>query len=456
VAGYDRVVVRPRVARAGPRGDVFATAGLTAEDGGGGTLGGAALRPTGAPFALARATRRADAGVVARAYGAGGRVLAARASATGEWRRLDAGALRERGRRETLFAEGTLTLPAGPQQEWVLGAAVQRDAYAPRARPDPSPGAPAGFALAAPAVFAQHTWTPGGAAGRVGVAASARLDRPGAVRRGAQPAPLGVVRPGGGVTARASAGLGTFAPTPFVEEAEEVGVSRVLGADGLRAERARTAQVDVGWARGGLELNAAAYTSAVRGAVAARGVPDPLADPRGEGAARNFLLLDNAANPMRAAGTQLFGRYRAGPYRVTGTYEFQRATEDDPERLGRRRGVPLTPRHTAGLVAGWEREGGDGIGVEAYYTGRQPLADDPYRAAGRPFVTLGVLARRRVGRALVFVNGENLGNVRQTRVAPLVRPAAGPGGRWTTDAWAPLEGAVVNAGVRLTLGGGGR
>jgi outer membrane receptor for ferrienterochelin and colicins len=39
--------------------------------------------------------------------------------------------------------------------------------------------------------------------------------------------------------------------------------------------------------------------------------------------------------------------------------------------------------------------------------------------------------------------------VRQTKHDPLVLPARAPDGRWTTDAWAPLEGRVVNGGVRL-------
>jgi hypothetical protein len=61
----------------------------------------------------------------------------------------------------------------------------------------------------------------------------------------------------------------------------------------------------------------------------------------------------------------------------------------------------------------------------------------------------GLLGEKRFGIARVFVNAENLTNVRQTRDDSLVLPARGQGGRWTTDVWAPLEGFVVNGGVRL-------
>jgi len=49
----------------------------------------------------------------------------------------------------------------------------------------------------------------------------------------------------------------------------------------------------------------------------------------------------------------------------------------------------------------------------------------------------------------LFINAENIGNIRQTRYDKLVRPQRHPDGRWTLDAWAPLEGRTVNGGVRV-------
>jgi iron complex outermembrane receptor protein len=90
------------------------------------------------------------------------------------------------------------------------------------------------------------------------------------------------------------------------------------------------------------------------------------------------------------------------------------------------------------------------IGIEVFYTGRQALDENPYRARGRQHVLFGGLVDWALGQsARVFVNVENLGNVRQTREHPLVRPAPRADGRWTVDAWAPLEGRTVNGGVRV-------
>ena len=111
--------------------------------------------------------------------------------------------------------------------------------------------------------------------------------------------------------------------------------------------------------------------------------------------------------------------------------------------------MPLTPRHSVGLDAAWELGDVWRLGVEWYYTGRQRLDANPYRDESAPYHVFGILASRRVGRAILFVNGENLTDIKQTDWDPLLRPSRGVDGRWTVDAWAPLDGRVINGGVRL-------
>ena len=208
--------------------------------------------------------------------------------------------------------------------------------------------------------------------------------------------------------------------------------------DGLAAERAVSASLDVGRAVGPVELNATLFGSEVREPLMVRAT--------GSGT----LELFNAASAVRTYGTDLLGRLHREPFHVTATYTYTRSTEPDPES-GTRRAVPLTPRHAAGLVGMWEAEGEGRVGVEVYHTGRQALDDNPYRETSRPYVILGFLVERRFGRARVFLNAENLLDARQTRFDPLLLPARTPEGRWTTDAWAPLDGRTFNAGVRLDL-----
>lgn len=63
---------------------------------------------------------------------------------------------------------------------------------------------------------------------------------------------------------------------------------------------------------------------------------------------------------------------------------------------------------------------------------------------------MGAMAERRVSEHVrLFINLENLTNTRQTRWGTILRPSRAPDGRWTVDGWAPLEGRVLNGGVRL-------
>ncbi|HYU79023.1 MAG TPA: hypothetical protein VEK56_08550, partial [Vicinamibacterales bacterium] len=62
---------------------------------------------------------------------------------------------------------------------------------------------------------------------------------------------------------------------------------------------------------------------------------------------------------------------------------------------------------------------------------------------------VGLLGERQFGRWRLFINGENLTGVRQTRWDPMTRRTRAADGRWTVDAWAPLEGRNVNGGIRV-------
>ena len=86
-----------------------------------------------------------------------------------------------------------------------------------------------------------------------------------------------------------------------------------------------------------------------------------------------------------------------------------------------------------------------------YFTGASGSKTIRIATQSEPYVLFGGLVERRVGRVRLFVNAENLADVRQTKFDPLVRPSRAADGRWTVDAWAPLDGRVINGGVRLSF-----
>jgi len=99
----------------------------------------------------------------------------------------------------------------------------------------------------------------------------------------------------------------------------------------------------------------------------------------------------------------------------------------------------------------WEDPAWGRIAFEVFYTGRQRLDENPYRDESRRYVVIGFSAERRWGPFRLFFNAENITDVRQTRHDPLVRPSRNFDGRWTVDAWAPLDGRVINGGVRVSF-----
>jgi iron complex outermembrane receptor protein len=427
VPEFRRLSVRPRLFFDDDRGNsLMVTVGAMAEDRTGGTLPGEET-PAGSPFVEALDTRRLDAGLTARRLFSDRRVLTVRASGSVQRHDHRFGTVREEDEHRTLFGEVALSGQDG-RHLWVVGAALQHDAY-------DNPVLDAfSFDYTVPALFAQDEvevtdW--------LTVAGSVRWDRHSRFGSALSPR-LSLLLDIAGWTTRLSGGTGFFAPTPFTEEVEAVGLSRLdPPADWVR-ERARSAMIDVGRQLGPVEVNLSGFASRI---------DDPLQTVRG---ADGTLTLTNAEGTVDTWGTELFAALRTGPWRLIGSHTFLRSTEPDPDDAGRRE-VPLTPRHSVGVVGAWEREDWGRVGLEMYYTGRQALDDDPYRDLSRRHFVMGLLVDRRLGRFRVFLNAENLLDTRQTRFDPLLRPGRTPDGRWITDVWAPLEGRAFNAGVWVSL-----
>ena len=412
--GYSRAVVRPRLFWDGGRGRTFfATAGFTAEDRRGGTVPGKILPAAGIRYVEALETRRVDGGAVGQVLWGQRYLLSARGALSEQRHDHQFGEVRERDRHGTRFGEVTLRAAAG-RHTLVGGVAIERDSYRPRDVPQHA------YTFTVPGVFGQADAE---LAPWASLSASARLDRHSEYGTFLSPRISTLLR-SGRWTSRLSVGTGFFGPSALTEETEATGLTRLAMPRPLRAEEGQSASLDLSRTDGPLSYTFTLFTSRVE---------HPIDVDRSRG-----LVLTNLAGPTTNSGVELLGTLRLRPYSATATYTYVRSRE------------PLTPRHSAGIVGMWEREHAGRAGVELYVTGAQRLDENPFRTTSRPYVILGLLAERQVGPHLsLFVNGENLTGVRQTRWDPLVRPARAPDGRWTVDAWAPLEGRNINGGTRF-------
>ena len=421
LAGYRRAVARPRVFWSGENGSTFfGTVGTTWEERDGGTMRGRVLPPTGGAYVEALDTMRFDAGAVGQFAVAGRYLVAARGAASRTRHEHRFGEVVERDRHTLLFGETTVRGTAGAHV-WVAGAAIERDVFDPR---DVSAFA---HTFVTPGLFVQNDWR---VSDRVLTSASARLDRHGRYGWFLSPRVSALAR-SGRWTVRASAGTGFVGPTALTEQTEAAGLSRLRIPVPLAPERGRTGSLDVTHTRGAVSTTFTLFGSHVS---------EPVDVVREEG-----YVLRNLTAPATNAGIELFTILRRRPLTATASYIYVRSREGEgPERDE----APLTPRHSAGVNGMWESET-TRAGVELYYTGAQRLDDNPFRERSRPYFIFGILVERRVGAVRLFVNGENLADARQTRWSPLLRPSRAADGRWTVDAWAPLEGRTVNGGVRF-------
>jgi len=420
--GYERGIVRPRVFWDGGQGRTFfATTGMTWEGRHGGTPDGEILGATGAPYVEALDTRKYDAGAVGQILLNERALLTARAAIAHQRHDHQFGDVRERDRHDLAFGE--LAVRASTRkQTWVAGLAIERDIYRSQDVPRFD------YSFTVPGVFGQYEIdvTPA-----FSLSSSGRVDVHSEYGAFISPRVSGRLR-AGRWTSRLSFGTGFFGSTPLTEETESAGLTRLTVVQPLKAERGRSGSFDLTRTDGPFSYTATVFMSRIS---------DALHVDRAL-----VYALRNLDGPTTNVGLEILGTLRHEPFAITTTYTYVRASERVD---GVKADVPLTPRHSAGIVGTFERESVGRVGIEWYFTGAQRLDENPYRTQSEPYMVVGLLAEKVFGRVRVFVNGENLTGVRQTRWDPLLRQARATDGRWTVDAWAPLEGRNVNGGLRM-------
>ena len=422
VAGYRRAEVRPRLFWDNRSGSsLFVTAGATQETRTGGTVDGAVLPATNTSYRETLDSGRYDFGVVGQTLVSHASVLSARASGTWQTHDHTFGDVRERDTHDTLFAEVSARRTFGTHT-LVVGAALDRDAFNPKDAPQFA------YTFTTPGLFAQDDvnvtrW--------LSVSGSARLDHHSAYGTFVSPRISALVR-AGGWTSRVSVGTGFFPSSALTEETEAAGLSRLTVRGPLKAETGDSASADVTRTLGPFAATATVFASRIHNPVFVEQT--------------TAYVLANQPFASTNVGTELLATWRREPVSVNAVYGYVRAREYENTTF---EDVPLTPRHSLTVLGGMEDEDFGRFVFEWFYTGRQRLEANPFRTESVPFMTVGLLVEKVIGKVRLFVNGEDLNNVRQTQYDPLVRPTQGPDGRWTVDAWAPLDGRVINGGIRV-------
>jgi len=435
MAGYKRGSVRPRFYWQGENGaNLYVTVGAMTEQRDGGTID-EAIVADGLEYAQTQDTLRTDVGFIYDQPLGEVMNINVRGSAMNQDHEHLFGIIQEDDSHKSYLIESSLS-GYSDKTAWLVGIAHQSEKF------DSDTFSEFNYSYQVPGLFSQLDYE---ASDDVSMSLSARTDWHS--EYGTQVSPrISLLYSPENWTIRGAYGQGFFAPSPFIEDIDEAGLSRLAPLENLEEERAATASIDISYVLGTVETSLTLFASDIDNVTELEVI-----DGADESSNKQVRIV-NAVGESEIRGAELLLRYRWQDIKFTGSYLYTDATKENNADFNRTP-LALTPQHSAGLVVMWEEHGSHLLGFEAYYTGTQHLENNPYRKRSKPYWHLGLLGQITIGQVSFFVNAENLLNVRQTKEEPILLPEQAPSGRWTTDIWSRNDGFTVNAGVRFQFGG---
>ncbi|MDR1557408.1 MAG: TonB-dependent receptor [Tannerellaceae bacterium] len=239
-------------------------------------------------------------------------------------------------------------------------------------------------------------------------------------------------------SSRMGGGLGYKTPGIFTEESERIHYQNVLpvSSDINKPERSYGMNADVNYRTAiGEELFLSVnqlffYTYLNR----------PLLLIPLSGGNYQFRNIDGYMD-TKGAETNLKIRYRDFTLFVGYTFTDAQITANAANTPN-----PLTSRHRLNNVLMYEAEDSWKIGLEAYYYSPQRLSDG---SASRDYWVCGAMIEKIWNYFSLYANFENFTDTRQTRFGSLYTGTATQ--PVFKDIYAPLDGFVVNAGIKIKL-----
>jgi len=318
----------------------------------------------------------------------------------------------------------------GKRASWVAGADVWTDNLNPSAG-----SAPLGYTRNTYGVFVQNTFKPvKWFAVESGLRADANTPSPASPQSGLffLPRLSGLFIINENWSSRIGGGLGYKMPDLFNDAAEEKGFGflQPLNVGAIKAERSAGMNADVNY-KGAvgdafLQVNQLFFLTRVN---------DPLI-------LQNNAFV-NAQGYLNSRGIETNVKLLMDELGIYLGYTY---TDVNRYFNGISVQQPLTPKHQLNADVTYEIENSFRAGVEGFYTGSQLLDDG---TTGRDYWTFGLLVQKMWKHFDIFINAENLTDQRQTRWGQIYNgPMANPTFK---DIYAPLDGRVVNIGIRFKL-----
>lgn len=238
---------------------------------------------------------------------------------------------------------------------------------------------------------------------------------------------------------RLGGGLGYKAPTVFTEDAERIEFRNVLPIDvaNTKAERSYGANYDVTYRTGlfdnqvGLSVNQLFFYTRIENPIILNQLTNgnlQYLQPRGD---------------LNTKGLETNIKLTYSDFKLYLGYTLADVTQHTGNTIST---YPLVSKNRLNNVLVYEVEDKFKIGAEAYYFSPQHLNDG---TIGRGYWTAGLMAEKIWERFSLFINFENLTDTRQTRFGSIY--TGGITDPIFKDIYAPLDGFVVNGGIKFKL-----
>jgi outer membrane receptor for ferrienterochelin and colicins len=238
---------------------------------------------------------------------------------------------------------------------------------------------------------------------------------------------------------RLGGGLGYKAPTVFTEDAERIEFRNVLPIDvaNTKAERSYGANYDLNYRtglfddQGSFSINQLFFYTRIDNPILLTQLTNG-----------NLQYLQPGGD-LNTKGIETNVKLTYGNFKLFLGYTLADVTQHTNNTTST---YPLVSKNRLNNVLVYEVEDKFKIGAEAYYFSPQQLNDG---STGRGYWLAGLMAEKIWERFSLFINFENLTDTRQTKFGPIyIGGITNPDFK---DIYAPLEGLVVNGGLKFRL-----
>jgi outer membrane receptor for ferrienterochelin and colicins len=161
------------------------------------------------------------------------------------------------------------------------------------------------------------------------------------------------------------------------------------------------------------------------------------------GAAGGKVQLQNSGGYLDTRGMETNLRLVYDRFKLFAGYTY---TDANTHYTSTKQWLPLTAKHRLNNVVMYEIEDKLKLGLEAYYYSKQNLSDG---TTGKSYWIAGFMAEKLWEQFSIFINFENFTDTRQSKFDTIYTGTiSNPVFR---DIYAPVEGFVVNGGVKIRL-----